>query len=428
MNFARLNHVLIPSTKEGRDRLRETRLGRAIRPLGAAYFALSEEGRVVLLLWLVNGAVAVDVRATQFYLLWAGLTGLLVASWVLRRRFALDGVRFRMRAPERVTVGEVIQIAAELTNEGDREHQTLRVRGPLLPWDGRFVAEPPTVPSLAPGAQARAVVKARFSARGEHHLDPFHVAALVPLGLAAGPALFSGGVRFVVVPRIAPVARLRLPASHRYQPGGVALASRTGESMEIIGLRPYRPGDPLRDLHARGWGRRGQPVVREYQQEYFTRIGVVLDTDAEVATEDQLEAAVSLAAGVVAHLTRGEALIDLLVVGDEVHRLTLGRSLGFLDQALDLLAGVRPGGRLDPVALVGRLRPHLDRLSAVVLVSLTWDEARARLAEEIVAHGAGCRVLQVARDATAAAAPPDDRFQRVVLPVDTIRAGKDLAL
>ncbi len=112
----------------------------------------------------------------------------------------------------------------------------------------------------------------------------------------------------LVIPRIADVKRLRTPMGQRYQPGGVALASKTGESMELLGVRPYRAGDRVRDLHVRGWARTGKPVVREYQQEYFSRIGVVVDTDGAAGTPAQLEAAISLAAGAVAQLSRGEAL------------------------------------------------------------------------------------------------------------------------
>ena len=54
-------------------------------------------------------------------------------------------------------------------------------------------------------------------------------------------------------------------------------------------------------------------MVREYQEEYFTRIGVVVDTDARAASPAHIEGALSLAAGVVAHLCQGEALVDLLV-------------------------------------------------------------------------------------------------------------------
>ena len=111
----------------------------------------------------------------------------------------------------------------------------------------------------------------------------------------------------------------------------MALASKTGESMDLLGVRPYRPGDPARDLHARSWARTGQPVVREFQEEYFSRVGVVVDIDGSLEDPPRFEASLSLAAGVIARLSRGEALIDLLVVGEEVHSLTIGRSLGFLD-------------------------------------------------------------------------------------------------
>src|SRR5262249_31367271 len=160
---------------------------------------------------------------------------------------------------------------------------------------------------------------------GLHHLDPFTAAAVVPLGLACGPRRSSDGVKLYVVPKIANVTRLPLAMATKHQPGGVALASKAGESMDLLGVRPYKPGDPVRDLHARTWARTGEPAVREYQQEYFTRVGVVLDTSFSARDPDALEAAIELAAGVIAKLTRGEALIDVLVVGDVVHELTLGR-------------------------------------------------------------------------------------------------------
>jgi hypothetical protein len=160
----------------------------------------------------------------------------------------------------------------------------------------------------------------------------------------------------------------------------------------------------VRDLHARTWARVGAPVVREYQQEYFSRIGVVVDTDVGAASEDAFEAGISLAAGVVRHLSRGEALIDLLVAsggfgargaGPRVHRLTLGRSLGTFEQALDLLATVESGGSFEAESLLAELDPHLPRLSCLVFVALAWNEERARVADRVRAAGVGCRVLVI---------------------------------
>jgi uncharacterized protein (DUF58 family) len=428
INFAKLNHVLIPPTKPGRDRFREGPGGKLARPVVFLYEALSAEGRVVALLSLVVGALGLDVVNTQIYVLWAALAGLLGASLLVRPRYALGGVRATVVAPLRVTVGEPIAFTVALVNAGARDHHAVRVRGPFLPWDGRFLDEPPRVTRLAAGQTARVSMRARFVERGEHHLDPFAAAAVVPLGLAMGASIDSPGCRFVVVPRVARVVRLTLPTGRRQQAGGVPLASRTGESMELLGVRPYRAGDPAKDLHARSWARRGAPVVREYQEEHFRRVAVVVD----VASRDErrVEAALSLAAGVVAHLGGGDALVELVVIGARADHeatkeragrdpspparaLTLGRSLGFLEQALDTLACIttdtRAGRGLEEAAgedaAMARLAPVLSGLSSVVVVTAAGHDARA-LAARLAIERVACVALRVALAHDAAGASP----------------------
>ncbi len=418
MKFARLNHVLIPATKDGRDTFRRIRLGKALRPFTRLYEALSEEGMAIMGFWLLAGAVSIDVKTTQAYLLWSVMTGAVFTAIGLRGLFTMRDVTIEVRAPRRITVGATGRFSVRLDNRGVREHQSIRIRGPFLPWDGVYVGPQPSIRRLRPGERAEAAVDIRFDARGEHHLDPFSARPLLPFSMSTAPGVMSGGVPFLVVPRVAPVASVRTPLTLRYQPGGVALASRTGESMEITGVRPYRPGDSVRDLHAKSWARAGYPVVREYQQEYFTRIGVVLDIDGSKTDDARLEAAISLAAGVVAHLSRGEALIDLLVVGETVHELTLGRSLGFLEQALDLLACVEPGPPLD----ADRLAPHLARLSCVVFVSLAWDAPREELTRRIRSERVGCTVVQVVDERGDASVPRE----ATVLTVDDIESGMEL--
>ena len=400
IDFARLNHILIPKTKEERDRFRAGVLGRVVMPLAdLMWSSLTDEGRTLMIVTPLAGAVAVDPQRTSAYIVFAFLVGLLVGSLVVARRLRLDHASVVVTAPRRVTVGEEVtfSIACRRDAAAAGPPFALRVRGPFLTWDGTWTAKAPEEIVVAPGQKGETTMRARFSARGLHHLDPFTAARVAPLGLACGPRTSSDGAKVYVVPRIANVTRLPLAIASRHQPGGVALASKAGESMDLLGVRPYRPGDPVRDLHARTWARTGSPAVREYQQEYFTRVGVVLDTSAR--DPDLLEAALELAAGVVGHLSRGEALIDVLVVGDEVHPLTVGRSLGRLDQALELLAAVERSPKLDAETLVRRLEPHLAQLSAVfAILPETTDEEEGRLLErKLRAHGLAYTPLVVDR-------------------------------
>ena len=398
MNFARLNHILLPATSEERDRLRKGWLVKLTWPMIWLYGALSEEGRGLLVLLLFIGTAGLEVATTQVYILWALLVGLLVATLCVRRFFALRKVHAEVHAAPRIVAGGTTTFTITMRNVGDREHLALRTRGPFLPWDGSWLGKQPRVASIAPGATQRLEVHAKFVQRGRHHIDPFEICALVPLGLSVGPAVQTSSCHFMVVPRIPPIASISLPLGRRYQPGGVANASQTGEAMELMGVRPYRPGDPVRDLHPKTWARIGTPHVREYQQEYFARIGVIVDNAKDAVTEQGFEAAISLAAGVVAKLTRGEALIDLLVMGAEVRALTVGRALGSLDQALDVLACAEPADTPVFEQVVLRLQPYLARLSCIVVITQSADDSRLELVRAIEQRGIACRLLRIHDD------------------------------
>lgn len=422
INFARLNHILLPETKAARDRFRHGFWGRVLRPVSWLYGALSREGRVLAVASILVAFFGIDVQSSDVYILWSAIAGLFVASLAVRPFYRLPGVAVRVDVPRRVTVGEPLRFGLTVRNDGPRAALSLRVGGPFLPWDGAWTGRSPTIAELRPGAEARVEAEARFVARGEHHLDPFGVVALVPFGLAVGEAVWSSSVKFLVVPRIANVARLSMPVGRRHQPGGVALASKTGESMDLLGVRPYRPGDPVRHLHARSWARAGVPVVREYQEEYFSRVGVVVDTSH--SDERRFEASISLAAGVVASLSRGEALIDLLVVGGDLHDLTIGRHLGFLEQALDLLALATPARRpLSPDDLLSRLSPHLGRLSCVIEIRTSRDPS---FAERVRARGVACATLVVEPGGAAPPAPAGARLTPVS--AEAILRGEALSL
>jgi uncharacterized protein (DUF58 family) len=400
VDFARLNHILIPEGYEGRDRFRKSYFGRVVVPVVSFLWgSYTDEGRTLAFVTVLVGAFSIEAQRSTAYVLFSILTGLLAASLIASRRVKADNLSLVVNAPRRITIGDDVTFTLHCaflpTARRDATHarHPIRVRGPFLPWDGSWVDEAPAELVVPDEGDAQTVMRARFISRGLHHLDPFTAAAVVPGGLACGPRIRSESVKFHVVPRIANVVRLPHVLATRHHPGGVALASKSGEAMDLLGVRPYRPGDPVRDLHARSWARTGVPSVREYQQEYFTRVGVVLDTDC--ADSARLEAAIELAAGVVAHLARGEVLVDVIVVGDTVHELTVGRSLGYLNQALDMLATVKRGPKVSAAELVRRLEPYLDRLASVVSIALDGGEASKALKERIEDRGIVCTTIVV---------------------------------
>jgi uncharacterized protein (DUF58 family) len=421
LELSRLNHVLIPATKAGRDRYRNGRISRRLRIFSWFYTRLSQEGRSLVLVGLAGAILALDVGRTEAHVLVLATAALVVSSLSFTRLYRLSGVTIEARAPRRVPVGEELGLTVSVFNDGGAAHRAIRIETPLLPWDGKFTHVPPTIDEIGPGGRVHATVRARFVARGEHHLDPFRAALVLPLGLSQGTPLFTRGVRFVVVPKTARVVSLEKIRKQAHHMGGATHAARGGDATALLGVRQYRPGDPVRDLHARSWARHGVPVVREYQEEQFLRTGILLDTNAKGAPPKHLEAALSLAAGVVAHLSSSEELVDAMVVGTHSVRLSSGKRQASIDQALDLLAGVQSTAKFSAEGMLAGIGPHLSRLSSVVFISLGWDDSRASVPGAIRARGVACVTFVVSERESPA---PD----RAVVAPDAILGGETLFL
>jgi uncharacterized protein (DUF58 family) len=282
-----------------------------------------------------------------------------------------------------------------------------RPAGPLsLYWDGPL-PDPSSLSVLpeecafetAAGRPARVRVALHPRRRGRYVLPRIGVAGTDLFGLVRSRAVWLPEQVLLAYPRYYTLDELPLPMGRRYQPGGIPLASEVGESLEFVGTREYREGDPLRKIHWRSWGRIGKPVVKEYQEEYFSRIALILDTflpkKPRPRERERFEAAISMLASVAEHFSRSDEVVDILAAGPDLYEVSTGRSLGTLDNVLDVLACLEPSAA-PPFETIGPpLFERLERLTTVVAVMLEWDEAREAFLRRVRAMGVAVRVLLV---------------------------------
>jgi uncharacterized protein (DUF58 family) len=250
--------------------------------------------------------------------------------------------------------------------------------------------------------------------RGVLRLEAITVARTDAFGLARAFATHAAPAKLVVLPRRYQVAPLALGGNRRYQHGGVALASSVGESEEFIGLRDYRPGDPLQRIHWKSFARIGKPVVREYQDEYFERHALVLDTFAgergkasnkNRAADLAFEEAVSVAASFVCTLDTQECLLDLLFVGTETHCFTAGRGQLSAANLVEVLAGVRDCTDKSFDRLAEAVIGRGAALSGCLLILLAWDEPRQSFVKRLRARGVPLIAFLVSAEEIGAAPP-----------------------
>ena len=260
------------------------------------------------------------------------------------------------------------------------------------------------LPTLAPGACDAVKLTLVPRGRGRLELEALVLARCDPLGLFKGLVRAEAKARLTVLPRRYRLPKLALPGARRFQQGGVALATSVGDSEEFVSLRDYRPGDPLQKVHWKSFARTATPIVKEYQDEFFERHALVLDTASARGEDAAFEEAVAIAASFVYAIDTQECLLDLLFVGHEVHSYTAGRGQMRTEYLLEVLAGLAPGAPGGFDALANAVRSHRHRLTSCIVVLLAWDEPRRAFIDGLRRSGLEVRVFLVcARDSV----PPD---------------------
>ncbi len=284
----------------------------------------------------------------------------------------------------------------------------------LCAWNQGAVIAAQPVPALRPGEAAEVRLALTPARRGRLDFTGVTLARPDPLGLVNALATLRLPQSLVVLPKRYAMRDVPLPGTRKYQPGGVALASSVGDSEEFVALRDYRPGDPLRRIHWKSLARVGRPVVKEYQDEFFVRHALVLDTFAEREPSAAFEEAVSVAASIACSIRTQDALLDLLFVGPEAYCLTAGRGLGDTDRMLEVLAGVRACRDRPFRALHHAVLERHASLSGAICVLLGWDPPRQEFIAQLRALGTATRVFVVTEPGAIVSARPSEVHHLVV--------------
>ncbi len=283
-------------------------------------------GLLALIALAASGAVGADMDQTVAFQIFAFLLSLLLVS-MLAAPFFRGRFTARRILPRFGSVGKPLAYHVVIRNDAKRTHQNLEVIDELVdprPTRAEFtrarrrlvlggfrklrLAAPVPFQPIASGVKPVALPNLREHAeatvrseliplrRGALRFAAVIIARPDPLGLFRGFIRTPLPQSVLILPKRYPLPNFTLPGSRTYQRGGVALASAIGESDEFVALRDYRPGDPLRHIHWRSWARHGRPVVKEFQDEFFVRHALILDTFANNEQRSAFEEAVAVAA------------------------------------------------------------------------------------------------------------------------------------
>lgn len=371
-------------------------------------------------LLVLAGATA---QAGWLFVLAAGVLGLVAGSFIIKHRLA--GVEVDRRMPQRARVGDEIRAGLAV-------HNTSRSSVPMFAVEDSFGAFDPVsvgVERLAPDARAEIELVRVAAHRGVFEEGNVVLTSGAPFGLARSRRARTIRSPLTVVPRWVELSSFPILEPSSSPSDVLHERARTGAGEEYLGTREYRPGDPMRAVHWRSTARVGKLIVREYQQEISSTVGLVLGgPDHGAGPGSSFESLVAAAASIgVYSLQTGH---PIHIARDHDGGIAYLGSTGKHD-LLDWLAAARPfDGSVEDV--VTEMLGRVGRRGTIVLCVSTAGSTGASIDASVARiQRAGARAIVVAARASTWAPAAgevvlDRRLGDGRVPVREIVRGKDL--
>jgi len=241
----------------------------------------------------------------------------------------------------------------------------------LVPVDG---AAPGTAISprvFFPRVPGRDRARARWVGssprRGKYRFRDLDLGTRAPFGLVERRVTIPLGEEIVIYPKIGQLTRRWFQLQRQASENRMGKRhDRSSQQEEYHGLRDYRSGDSPRWIHWRTSARRGELMVKEFEQQNEQDLAILIDpwlprTKIDPEQRDALEQAISFAATVCLETCRRQGRRLILGWTGATPEVCQGQaSVKLLHELLERLAVLRP-------AAEGTLAELIDILPATAL-------------------------------------------------------------
>jgi len=193
-------------------------------------------------------------------------------------------------APEEARQGSPTAVDVRITNRGRA------TRWGLIAHDEHLGGATTWVGAVRPGETVVVGTVRDAPRRGEAHPGWVELRSAAPFGVAERRRRSPVGGTTLVLPRTVPIPEPGFIEASLAREPSVRTEPRRGPGPEYLGVREYRAGDPIRQIHWRLSARHGELVVRDLEEERMPRLAIWVDTSGD---DEALDACCTVAASIV---------------------------------------------------------------------------------------------------------------------------------
>jgi uncharacterized protein (DUF58 family) len=362
-------------------------------------------GRALVVLLIAAGAAGWAISGASFYAQIAYLGLILAAvSWVSVRLIA-QALRLTRRADfYRASVGDIFKEQFEVLNRS-------RLVGPWVEMHNEMplplAAGSRLLTRLRPREMQSFVVRTWLTRRGSFPVGPTRLVIADPLGLFRVERRIAAAKNLVVLPMVFPIRDFLQPRG--YLPGGRVIRRKAVEvTPHAAGVRPYVPGDPMRRIHWPTTARRGQLIVKEFDQDPQAEVWLFLDAQQRAQAHSAyeppalplesllfsrkpkltlppstLEYAVSIAASLAHYFIAEKRSVGLVARDRAYAMIPAERSTRQETKILETLAFIEGKGDQSIAALVSAHAPLLPKGTSTLLITPTTSDELLMVTDDL---------------------------------------------
>lgn len=210
-------------------------------------------GMVYILVSIVMGILAINGGNNFHYLASASLLGYMLASGIMGRG-NICNARLRISFPEEIYADTPFPLTIEISNKNRYV--------PIFLIDVRVGSQTFFIPVVQAGSQETRSAVISFPYRGLHAIDEIELSSSFPFNLFTRYWPVRQPEAVVVFPK-AISRRAGSAFSNREREDGKNKRKLDADS-DIVGVRPYIEGDPIRQVHWKSSARTGKLNTRIY--------------------------------------------------------------------------------------------------------------------------------------------------------------------
>ncbi len=348
-------------------------------------------GRILVASLIVVGIAGIVVTGAAIYsrFLYLGiillLGGFIWTYWVGRSLQLQRSARV-----QRANVGDIFEESYDIVN-----HSRL-----LAPWievvnESKLpFAVGSRILTLFAGKQKRHyLARTWLTRRGAFSLGPTEISAGDPFGLFRHTKHIPASQTLVILPMLFEVKSFIFPPG--LLPGGQVIRRKSSDvTPHAAGVREYMHGDAMKRIHWPSSIRRGQLVVKEFEQDPQAEVWLFLDAQRNVHTENHheqmnvpvestlfgrkpkftlppstFEYSISIVASLSHYFLTQRRAVGFVSAGGAYTIHSAERSERQESKILETLAFMEPNGDLPLAALISAQASQLPQGSTVILVT-----------------------------------------------------------